>query len=249
MTLLSKQTFVCIDCESTGLDPEQDKIIEVAAVKFTLDQVHEEFESLIDPQCQIPEASIEIHHISQVMVDGKPTIQEILPKLLQIIGRYPIVGHGVGFDIDLIARAAERGQIPCTIRNNPYLDTLRLARLYGESPINSLEHLRKHFNIQPEGAHRAMSDVIVNMEVFKKLTQRYKHLEELYDILSRPILLKNMPLGKHKGRALKEIPLEYLLWAANKNFDQDLLFSIRSELKRRKKGNLFSQAANPFSEL
>ena len=139
--------------------------------------------------------------------------------------------------------------IPCTVKNNLTLDTLRMARLYGESPVNSLDFLRQHFRIEPEGAHRAMSDVLINVEVFKKLAKGYKKTEELFDVLSRPIFMKTMPLGKHKGRPLKEVPLEYLLWAANKDFDQDLLFSIRSEIKRRKKGNLFSQSSNPFSGL
>jgi DNA polymerase III subunit epsilon len=58
-----------------------------------------------------------------------------------------------------------------------------------------------------------------------------------------------MPLGKHKGRLFSEIPLHYLLKAATMDYDQDLLFSIRSELKKRKQGGLFSQAANPFLEL
>src|SRR5262249_9013660 len=124
-----------------------------------------------------------------------------------------------------------------------------MARLYGESPTNSLDQLRQHFNIEFEGAHRAMSDVIVNREVFKYLAKRYRSTEQIFEILSKPIFLKTMPLGKHKGRLLKEIPLQYLQWAANKDFDQDLLYSIRSELARRKKGNLFSQAVNPFSEL
>ena len=68
-------------------------------------------------------------------------------------------------------------------------------------------------------------------------------------MLEKPILLKAMPLGKHKGRLMKEIPVEYLRWAVNKDFDQDLLFSIRTELKRRKSGNQFSQSSNPFSTL
>lgn len=249
MASIDKDVFVCIDCELTGLDAETARIIEVAAVSFNMTTVFGEFCSLIDPECTIPESSIAIHHITQEMVQDKPTMSQILPELLKFIGRQIIVGHGVGFDIDLIALAAERAGIPCTLRNNLYLDTLRMARLYGESPVNSLEQLRKHFNIQPEGAHRALSDAAVNMEVFKYLAKRYKTTEHIFDALSRPIMMKIMPLGKHKGRPLKEVPLEYLLWAANKDFDQDLLYSIRSEIKRRKKGNLFSQSANPFSNL
>jgi DNA polymerase III subunit epsilon len=249
MGQLNQEVFVCIDCETTGLDPAKDRIIEVAAVRFSMDTVFDQFESLIDPECEIPKTSTQIHHITPEMVAGKPTIDQILPQLLEFISKETIVGHGVGFDIELIALAAERAAIPSTLRENRYLDTLRLARLYGESPINSLEQLRRHFNIQPEGAHRAMSDVIVNMEVFKYLVKRFKNLEHIFETLSKPIQLKIMPLGKHKGRHLKEVPLDYLLWAANKDFDQDLLFSIRSEIKRRKKGNLFSQASNPFSNL
>lgn len=249
MAHLHKEQFICIDCETTGLDPHQDRIIEVAAVRFTFTEMLDSFESLIDPECQIPETSIAIHKITPDMVKGKPTISAVLPNLLNLIGKSTIVGHGVGFDINIIAAAAERAGIPCSLKFNPYLDTLRMARLYGDSPTNSLEQLRSHFNIPLEGAHRAMSDVIVNVEVFKYLAQRYRTTEQLFDALASPIQLKIMPLGKHKGRPIKEVPLEYLQWAAHKDFDQDLLFTLRSEIKRRKKGNLFSQAGNPFSSL
>jgi len=246
---LNKEVFVCIDCELTGLDAQQDRVIEVAAAKFNMDTIFDQFETLIDPECPIPETSIAIHHITQEMVTGKPRITEVLPRLLEIIGNHIVVGHGVGFDLEFLANAADRSGITHTLRQNRFFDTLRMARLYGDSPTNSLEQLRKHFNIEQEGAHRAMSDVTVNMEVFKFLANRYKTTDQLFDILSRPIQLKAMPLGKHKGRPMKEIPLEYLKWAANKDFDDDLLFTIRSELKKRKKGNLFSQSSNPFSEL
>jgi DNA polymerase-3 subunit epsilon len=249
MPEIEKQKFVCIDCETTGLDAQQDRVIEVAVMCFDAQHVYAQMETLINPECEIPETSIAIHHITPEMVKDKPTITQVLPNILQLIGNHIIVGHGVGFDIDILAVAAERHGIPCTIRHNLYLDTLRMARLYGESPINSLEHLRKHFNIPLEGAHRAMGDVIVNREVFKRLAKPFKTTEQLFDALSRPILMETMPLGKHKGRSLKEIPLQYLQWVANKDFDQDLLYSVRTELKRRKKGNLFSQASNPFLNL
>ncbi len=155
----------------------------------------------------------------------------------------------MGYDIKLLVRDAKKAGINCTLENNTILDTLRMARLYGESPINSLEQLRQHFHIADQGAHRAMSDTLVNMEVFLYLARNYRNTKHLLEALSRPILMKIMPLGKHKGRLLKEVPLEYLQFFTNKDFDQDLLFSIRSEIKRRKQGNLFTQAANPFSDL
>jgi DNA polymerase-3 subunit epsilon len=94
-----------------------------------------------------------------------------------------------------------------------------------------------------------MSDVMVNIEVFKYLTKSFKTTDMIFKALAKPIKLRAMPLGKHKGRKFEEIPVEYLLWAARKDFDQDLLYSIRLELSHRKKGNNFGQSANPFSNL
>ncbi|MBS3903504.1 MAG: DUF3820 family protein [Anaplasmataceae bacterium] len=249
MPLFEKTTFVCLDCETTGLDPKNDHIIELGVIKFIFNVELETFETLIDPGCPISEASMEIHHITDDMVRGKPKIEDVLPTLLKIIGNHIIIGHGIGLDIAFISESAKRHSIPCSLESNPTLDTLRMARLYGESPTNSLEKLREHFNIEAEGAHRAMSDVIVNIEVFKFLAASFQNTEQLFERLKRPIALKAMPLGKHKGRPFSEIPYEYLQWAANKDFDQDLLFSIRSELKKRKKGNLFGQVTNPFANL
>ena len=86
----------------------------------------------------------------------------------------------------------------------------------------------------------------MNVRVFKHLTKRFRTLSQVTHILSKPIKMKYMPLGKYKGRLFTDIPLEYLLWASKMDFDQDLLFSIRSEIKARKKGTGFAQANNPF---
>lgn len=249
MTLLDKETFICLDCETTGLDPKTDRIIEIAIVKFNFSETLDSFETLIDPESFISESSMAIHHITDTMVQGKPKVEEVLPRLFQMIDNLIIVGHGIKLDLDFLIASAKRHNVPCSLGSVTSIDTLRLARLYGESPTNSLERLRQHFNIEPEGAHRAMSDVIVNIGVFKYLSTSFKTTEQLLERLKKPILLKAMPLGKYKGRPFSEIPIEYLSWAVKADFDQDLIFSIRSELQKRKKGERFNQATNPFSQL
>ena len=249
MGLIEQETFVCLDCETTGLEPREDRMIEIALRLFNFKKVLDSFETLINPEQKIPKNTITIHHITDEMVAEKPKAKQILRKVLTMIDHHTIVGHGISMDIAFIAEECKRAQIPCNIENVPFFDTLRMARLYGESPVNSLQQLRKHFNIAEEGAHRAMSDVIVNIEVFKRLCKGFKTPKDLRIRMERPILLKMMPLGKHKGRRFSEIPTEYLQWAVNKKFDKDLMFSIKSELKTRNKGHRFYQASNPFSEL
>lgn len=249
MGQLNKEIFVCLDCETTGLDFEKDQIIEVAVVRFDFDQIIDSYETLIDPQIAIPEASTAIHHITDPMVKGKPTIGEVLHKVFDFLGKNILVGHGIMTDVTFLSNAAKRLNIPSKLSSHPFVDTLRLARLYGESPTNSLETLRKHFNIAEEGAHRAMNDVIVNVEVFKYLARHFKTTEQMVERLKSPILLKAMPLGKYKGRPFSDISFEYLLWASHQKFDQDLLFSLKMELKKRKRGAQFGQSANPFANL
>jgi DNA polymerase-3 subunit epsilon len=249
MGLIEKETFICLDCEMTGLEVKGDRIIEVAIVKFNFSEIFERYETLVDPEQPISAESTTIHNITDEMVRGMPKAKEILPQVFEMIGKEIIVGHGIGFDLDFLTEEASRAGMVKNLRQHPSIDTLRLARLYGESPTNSLERLRQHFNIPAEGAHRAMNDVLVNIEVFKYLSSKFKTTKQLMERLEKPILLKTMPLGKHKGRAFSDVPIEYLRWAVRKDFDQDLLFSIRTELKKRKKGEQFHQAGNPFSSL
>jgi DNA polymerase III subunit epsilon len=249
MGFLNKDIFVCLDCETTGLDPKTDRIIEVAATTFTFSGNIESFETLVDPECTISESSMAIHHITQDMVKGKPKILEVLPKVTKLLAKYIVIGHGIKLDLNFLAESAKRNQFPFSLESYVTIDTLRLARLYGESPTNSLEKLREHFNIESEGAHRAMSDVTVNISVFKYLSQTFKTTEQLLERLKKPILLKTMPLGKYKGRPFSDLPIEYLQWASHADFDQDLIFSVRTELQKRKKGDRFLEATNPFSQL
>jgi len=248
--LLKETSFICLDCEATGLDPKNDRIIEIGCALFSFaNGIEKQFESLINPQCPIPNESFQIHNISDAMVQESPTIDQILPELLQFIGSYPIVGHAIGFDLSLIQEEARRTKVPCSLDKNLSFDTLRLARLYGESPSNSLQVLRNHFGIEEEGAHRAMGDVLVNIQVFQKLACHFKTVESVQKALNKPIAMKTMPLGKYKGRSFSELPLPFLQWASKQKFDEDLLFSIRSELNKRKKKRNFQHSHNPFSIL
>lgn len=249
MRFLHKTEFICLDVETTGLSKETDRVIEVAAALFLQGTILDECESLINPTCPIPPESQAIHNITDSMVQNKPLIQDMLPSLHAFVGNRIIIGHGIQFDIDMLNKEAERSGLALRFGEHGTIDTLRLARLYGESPSNSLEVLRQHFHIEAEGAHRAMGDVRVNFQIFQRLAANFRSVEQIEQTLSKPILMRNMPLGKHKGRPMKELPLDYLKWASHQEFDQDLLYSLRSELAKRKNTDRFPQASNPFLSL
>jgi DNA polymerase-3 subunit epsilon len=249
MTSLSKISFVCLDGEFTGLDSDNDRVIELAAVRFTLTDIEEDWQTLIDPLYPISPEAQKIHHITDDMVRGKPKIFEVLPTLQAFIGDSYIVGHAIFHDIQMLKKEAERYQVDFQIKTDKVIDTLRLARSYGDSPNNSLQALATHFNLEVGKSHRAMDDVLLNVGLFRHLMRRFKTLKDVQNLLSRPIQMKYMPLGKYKARLFSEIPLAYLKWAVTMDFDDDLLYSIKLELKKRKQGDGFSHATNPFSQL
>jgi DNA polymerase III subunit epsilon len=246
---LKKDTFICLDVEATGLTVELDEIVEIAVVKFTFDQILDSCEALLDPGMPIPQVAIDVHKITNEMVKGKPGIETILPQVFEMVGNHTVVGHNIAYDISMINQAAKKRHIKKSINLDNTIDTLRLARLYAQSPSNSLEVLRQHFNIEEEGAHRAMNDVIVNIKVFKYLVRDFRTTEEILQRLKEPIEMKAMPLGKHKGLLFRDLPIDYLNWAAHQDFDLDLSFSIEQERRRRKKRKPFSQSSNPFADL
>ncbi len=249
MAKLQKETFICLDCEATGLNIEAEEIVEIAVVKFNFDEILDQYETLVDPCRIIPLESVAVHHITDEMVKGKPKIEHVLPKIFEMIGDYPIMGHNIAFDLTLIASSAKKRNIACPINMQNSIDTVRLARLYGESASNKLEDLRKHFNIPDEGAHRAMNDVVVNIKVFKYLSKDFKSKDDIMKRLREPILMKMMPLGKHKGKPFKELPIDYLHWAIHQDFDKDLLFSLQDEKRKRHKKKPFLDSCNPFADL
>ena len=69
------QDYVCIDLETTGLNPKRDRIIEIGAVKVRDGKVVETFQQLIDPKQQLEERVEELTGISSKELEGQPTIQ------------------------------------------------------------------------------------------------------------------------------------------------------------------------------
>lgn len=149
-------------------------------------------------------------------------IENILEDFLEFVGNSTVVGHSVHFDVGMVQAEARRAGLPCSLGLGRHIDTSRLARHYGGSSNYSLTGLMRHYNRSVsdsgEGSHRAMADVRTNVHVFVCLCEGHETVGELFDILSRPVRLKTIPFGKHKGKLMSDIPSQYLAWLVN-NFD------------------------------
>ena len=157
-TCATPSDYTVIDAETTGLNYNNDEIIELGAIKYRNFMEVERFQTLINPQIHIPESATAINHITDAMVKNQPCIADKLPDFLNFIGNDVLVGHNVGFDIRFILHACYNLNL-----QKPFitaLDTLPLARKYipkTSVPNYSLDELRTLLNIKTTG-HRAIAD-------------------------------------------------------------------------------------------
>lgn len=144
--------LVALDLETTGLDIEQDSIIEIGAVRLRDGKIDEEFGILVNPGFVIPAETTHITGIHQDDLRNAPLLTDVLPQISDFVGQAPVIAHNVAFDIGFMRRFG-------TLKQNLPIDTVELASiLLPRVPRYGLSSLAEHFNINLENAHRALDD-------------------------------------------------------------------------------------------
>jgi ATP-dependent DNA helicase DinG len=160
------QTYVALDLETTGVDAEQDAIIEIGAAKFRQDELLDEFCTFVDPGRHIPRDITVLTGITDQDVRGAPHLHQVLPDLAHFIGEQPVVGHSVEFDLRFLQQHSQQF-------DNQYLDTFELAGvLLPEADRYSLSRLAQMLDVDLRQAHRALDDALTSYGLFRALLRR-----------------------------------------------------------------------------
>lgn len=187
--------FIALDAETTGLEAETDKIIEIAAIKFDLlSNDHPVFESLINPAVKLPRKITNITGITNKMLVDQPPFAELAQDLKAFIGDLPIVAYNAKFDKGFLdAEFANVG----IVLNNHYHCALNLAKAAFSLPNYKLATVAKHCKIPLDEAHRAKADAIAAGRVFMCAAVTLGHINEI-----KP----KSAFGKPKGADHKAYP-------------------------------------------
>jgi DNA polymerase-3 subunit epsilon len=212
------------DTETTGVKPNSDRIIELAAYDATLEKTYVQ---LINPKIPIPKTSTDICHITDDMVKDAPPFSEIAKDFLDFCGDdcFLIAHNNDNFDKPFLEAEFARNNV--TFPELSYLDSLKWARKYrNDLPRHSLQYLREVYGFEENQAHRALDDVIILHKVFKSMIGDLS-FEKAFELMQNN--QQNMPFGKHKGKPLQEIPKHYVKWL-NENgvFDKDENKSLKA---------------------
>lgn len=160
--------YVVFDIETTGLNKEKCKIIEIGAVKIRNREIVDRYSTFIDPGEKLSDEIVDLTNITDDMLEGQRPIETVLPEFLDFVGDDVLVAHNASFDTGFVRIKAE--ELGIEYRKNTILDTLELSRtLLKELKKHKLDVVAKHLGVSLEGHHRAVNDAEATAEIFLKL--------------------------------------------------------------------------------
>lgn len=231
-----------VDVESTGLAPPEHTVCEIgwADLRETEDhagdwQVVATGELLCHPGRTIPPEVSAIHHIVDGDVAGAKPWHHAVAEVCGPTGLFSVdalCAHNARFERQWISDTVTKGA--------PWICTFKCAlRLWPDAPSHSNQVLRYWRN--PEGldraiasvAHRAMPDAYVTAFLLRDML-REASMADLIKWSAEPAILPKIQFGKYKGKRFDEVDGGFLSWLLDKDFDEDVKFTARHELNRRK---------------
>ena len=247
---LLDQEYVVFDTETTGFTPYSDQIIEIGAVKIKNGEVIERFDELIDPGRKLPTKIIELTNITDEMLEGKDTEENVTKRFLNFVGDLPMVAHNAKFDIGFISAAMNKYKLGEF--KNTVLDTMSMARmLYPNWRNHKLSTLVKQLEVpwDEDAHHRADYDsegtAIGFYKMCKTLYNRnIETTKKLYDSVDLEELLKfsrpfHMSVLVKDRVGLKNL-FKLISYASTKYlFKGDQAKLPREELNKHREGLLF----------
>jgi DNA polymerase-3 subunit epsilon len=242
MSLELKRPIVFFDIESTGIDTESDRIVELAAVKIFPDGTREEKCKRFNPLIPIPKEATAVHGITDEDVKNEPPFYRVAKGergIAQFFKHCDLGGFNiVHFDIPMLKKELERADEVLDMTDVAVVDVMKIFKK--REPRTLEAAVRFYCNKDHEGAHAALADVHATVDVLLAQIQRYTDLPSTPEGLDMDVrhpesVDRNGKLrwvggevtvafGMHKGRTLRYLVQEesdYIRWMIEHHVVED----------------------------
>jgi DNA polymerase III subunit epsilon len=159
--------FAVVDVETTGGRPSHgDRITEIAIVQVHNGTIGNVYETLVNPECRIPQMITQITRITSAMVRDKPVFANIAHDVLERLHGHIFVAHNANFDWRFVSHELYRAT--GRTLDGTSLCTVKLARkVLPQLPRRNLDSVSRHYAVEipPETRHRAAGDAIATAKV------------------------------------------------------------------------------------
>lgn len=163
--------YICLDLEMTGLNPKEERIIEIGAVKIVNGLIIDSFQAFANPNRKLKKEIREITGISDEMLIDARSDWEIVKDFMEFSNGFPLVGHHMITDVSFLKQCAMNRNVSFPIYG---VDTLYLARKFMDKDISkTLTSIADYLEIEYEQSHRAMDDARITNQIYCRLLQDY----------------------------------------------------------------------------
>jgi DNA polymerase III epsilon subunit family exonuclease len=202
--------FVAIDVETTGLRPVQQRVIEIALIRYEKGMEVRRYQSLVNPERPIPKFITGLTTITDEDVSTAPKFADIANDVIEFVGDSLLVGHNVGFDFSFINAELKRCEQPTLI--NDRFDTLGVATRYLKGLRKpNLKRVAEHLGLNATKLHRAESDASLTAQVALLLVdEAARHGVTSLDQLKIAAKLETPQPRQDVGRARAQMDAEML---------------------------------------
>ncbi len=185
-------SYVCFDCETTGLDPKKDKIVSLSAIKIEGSQIltSQSLNLLIEQDALITPGSIVVHHIRNIdVIESESssvrlmTEKQAIEAFLHFIKGSILVGYYLEFDVAMVNQVI-KSWLGVTLPNRQievsalfYDWVVRLAKRNGQQGLQQMDidltfdNILQQLSLPNVGQHDAFSDALMTALIFVKLQQ------------------------------------------------------------------------------
>lgn len=196
------KSYIAFDVETTGLYPEEDRIVEVGAVYFENGEVIKKYGTLVNPGIKISASATEVNNITNSMIANAPKEKQVYSELVEFLGdallsNTVLCAHNASFDMKFLCNTLSRlgysGVINC-------VDTLSLSRrLVKGLPDYKQNTIARHFSLKNQNAHRAEADA----EICGKILWELIKIKKEDDEKERDELKRRKELSKPTNEEMK----------------------------------------------
>ena len=178
------KSYISFDVETTGLNPLENEIIEIGALKVRDCKVAERFMEFIKPKVSISPAITSLTGITNDMVAGARPRCSVISDFLDFCEEDVLIGHNVSFDYSFMKCSAAADGLPFEKMG---IDTLKIAQKVLKDPDSkSLGSLCDYYHIENKSAHRAYHDALATAKLYQTLAH---YFEEKDPKIFKPVQL------------------------------------------------------------
>lgn len=166
--------FVIVDIETTGNAYKYGKITEIAIVSYNGNLVTDVFQTLLNPEMDIPYRITRLTGINNEMVKDAPKFYHVARKIVELTTGKIFVAHNVNFDYSFIKEEFKRLGYDFHCKK---LCTVQLSRkIFPDLSSYSLGNICQILGINNLARHRASGDALATAELLSLLLKKHHEL-------------------------------------------------------------------------